>query len=112
MILNHRQSGAPSLRRSALVAVAFAALVALRLPSLAQPGGADQEAYAYVGQRLLAGEQPYRDAWDQKPPGIHFLYARSSDVSFMAQPALAAWLMSGYARTADLHDFEIWTRRR
>ncbi len=47
----------------------------MRLPSLAQPAGADQALYAYVGQRLLAGEVPYRDAWDQKPPGIHITYA-------------------------------------
>lgn len=55
--------------------VLFAALVALRLPSLAQPAGADQGLYAYVGQRILAGELPYRDAWDQKPPAIHYTYA-------------------------------------
>jgi len=55
--------------------VLFAALVALRLPSLAQPAGADQGLYAYVGQRILAGEIPYRDAWDQKPPAIHYTYA-------------------------------------
>jgi hypothetical protein len=28
-----------------------------------------------VGQSILKGEVPYRDAWDQKPPGIHFTYA-------------------------------------
>lgn len=53
----------------------FAVLVVLRLPSLAQPAGGDQGLYAYVGQRILAGELPYRDAWDQKPPAIHFAYA-------------------------------------
>ena len=41
------------------------------LPSLVQPMGADQGLYAYVGERILAGELPYRDAWDQKPPAIH-----------------------------------------
>jgi hypothetical protein len=51
------------------------ALVVVRLPSLVQPMGADQALYAYVGQRLLAGDVPYRDAWDQKPPAIHFVYA-------------------------------------
>src|SRR5258708_17419258 len=50
-------------------------LLATRLPSLVEPAGADQSLYAYVGQRINAGEVPYRDAWDQKPPGIHFLYA-------------------------------------
>ena len=28
-----------------------------------------------MGQRILAGEVPYRDAWDQKPPAIHVTYA-------------------------------------
>ena len=52
-----------------------AALLLLRLPSLVQPMGADQSLYAYVGDRIRAGGLPYRDAWDQKPPAIHFLYA-------------------------------------
>ncbi len=50
-------------------------LVLVRLPSLAQPAGADQSLYAYVGTRILEGELPYRDAWDQKPPAVHFTYA-------------------------------------
>ena len=52
-----------------------ALLVLIRLPSLAQPAGADQSLYAYVGQRILHGELPYRHAWDQKPPAIHYTYA-------------------------------------
>ncbi len=50
-------------------------LLAVRLPSLAQPMGADEGLYAYAGERVLAGELPYRDAWDQKPPAIHVTYA-------------------------------------
>ncbi|HET7217528.1 MAG TPA: hypothetical protein VFJ02_05750, partial [Vicinamibacterales bacterium] len=57
-----------------VLAVAVA-LVLLRLPSMVQPMGADQALYAYVGDRIRAGGLPYRDAWDQKPPAIHFLYA-------------------------------------
>jgi hypothetical protein len=75
VILDHPATGAPLLRATSLVVLAFATLLAVRIPSLAQPAGADQGLYAYVGQRILEGEQPYRDAWDQKPPGIHFLYA-------------------------------------
>lgn len=59
----------------ALFWLLFCALVAVRVPSLAQPAGADQGLYAYVGQRILAGEVPYRDAWDQKPPAVHYTYA-------------------------------------
>jgi 4-amino-4-deoxy-L-arabinose transferase-like glycosyltransferase len=50
-------------------------LVAVRLPSLVQPMGADQALYAYIGDRILQGERPYIDAWDQKPPAIHYTYA-------------------------------------
>src|SRR5689334_11000673 len=50
-------------------------LFLVRLPSLAQPMGADQGLYAYVGESIRAGGLPYRDAWDQKPPAIHLAYA-------------------------------------
>lgn len=60
---------------SRLVLTFGALLLLLRLPSLLQPMGADQALYAYVGERIRAGGLPYRDAWDQKPPAIHFLYA-------------------------------------
>lgn len=53
----------------------LAALLLLRVPSLVQPSGADQALYTYVGSRILQGELPYRDAWDQKPPAIHLIYA-------------------------------------
>jgi 4-amino-4-deoxy-L-arabinose transferase-like glycosyltransferase len=62
------------IRRLVFVSVA-AALLLFRLPSLAQPMGADQALYAYVGERILDGGLPYRDAWDQKPPAIHYSYA-------------------------------------
>ncbi len=50
-------------------------LVMVRLPSLVQPAGADQDLYAYVGQAISRGGLPYVDAWDQKPPAIHYTYA-------------------------------------
>ncbi|MBA3887285.1 MAG: hypothetical protein H0X67_16370, partial [Acidobacteria bacterium] len=53
----------------------FCVLLLVRLPSLAQPAGPDQSLYAYAGERILAGGLPYRDAWDQKPPAVHFTYA-------------------------------------
>src|SRR5258707_3689862 len=57
------------------------ALLILRLPSLVQPMGADQGLYAYVGERIRHGELAYRDAWDQKPPGVHYVYAALRSVS-------------------------------
>ena len=61
--------------RPTLFLALAAALLILRLPSLVQPMGADQGLYAYVGDRILHGGVPYRDAWDQKPPAIHYTYA-------------------------------------
>ena len=58
-----------------LFLVLFVALLVVRLPSVAQPAGSDQGLYAYVGQAIGRGEVPYRDAWDQKPPAVHFTYA-------------------------------------
>src|SRR3712207_1154557 len=54
---------------------ALLCLLAIRLPSLVEPAGADQGLYAYVGERILDGWIPYRDAWDQKPPAVHCAYA-------------------------------------
>lgn len=51
------------------------ALIAFRLPALVRPSGGDQHLYAYTAGRVLHGDVPYRDAWDQKPPGIFFVYA-------------------------------------
>jgi 4-amino-4-deoxy-L-arabinose transferase-like glycosyltransferase len=78
------------------------ALLLLRLPAVVQPMGADQGLYAYVGERILAGDLPYRDAWDQKPPAIHFTYALMRSVGhadatvgwadFLAAAAVA-WLL-------------------
>lgn len=67
-------------------------LVIVRLPSLVQPMGADQGLYAYVGERILDGDLPYRDAWDQKPPAIHYAYA----------VLRAVWPAQGAAAAADL----------
>lgn len=55
--------------------ILLALLVLVRVPSLVQPAGADQDLYAYVGQDILRGGLPYRDAWDQKPPAVHYTYA-------------------------------------
>jgi hypothetical protein len=84
-----------------------AALLVVRLPSLVQPMGADQGIYAYVGERILQGDLPYRDAWDQKPPGIHYVYAGlraishrdvvvdAADLAAAAIVALLLWIVGG-----------------
>lgn len=61
--------------RAAAWLTLLAFLVLLRVPSLVQPAGGDQGLYLYEGQRVLQGAVMYRDAWDQKPPAIGFIYA-------------------------------------
>lgn len=55
------------------VAVVLGLLV--RLALLAQPIGGDPGIYAYIGGRILDGDLPYRDVFEQKPPGVLYTYA-------------------------------------
>ena len=94
-----RQHYKPSVRPAArsrrdltLLIAAAGLLVLVRVPSLVQPMGADQGLYAYVGERILLGERPYVDAWDQKPPAIHYTYAVMR----------ALWPSDGAVAAADL----------
>jgi hypothetical protein len=57
-------------------ALALGALIGL--PSLVYPFGRDQAMFAYVGRGWLDGFLPYRDSWDNKPPGIYALYGLAS----------------------------------
>jgi hypothetical protein len=56
--------------------VATMAFVFLRsLPNLRYLIGRDQATYCVIGQGLLHGKLLYRDLWDNKPPGIFYIYA-------------------------------------
>ena len=57
-----------------MIASAAAAL-ALRLPNLPQPLGPDQGIMATIGEGILRGQVPYRDAWEMATPAIFFTYA-------------------------------------
>jgi 4-amino-4-deoxy-L-arabinose transferase-like glycosyltransferase len=56
-----------------LAVCAFALL--LRWTVADVPLERDEGEYAYTAQRWLRGEVPYRDAFDQKPPGVFVVYA-------------------------------------
>ncbi len=64
------QTGSRRWLLAVLVLVAFIAL-----PSIVYPIGRDQATYCVIGQGLLRGQQLYRDLWDNKPPGIFWIYA-------------------------------------
>ena len=80
-----------------LFLVLAGALLLVRVPSLAQPMGPDQGLYAYVGERILHGGLAYRDAWDQKPPGIHYVYAGLRALSRSDAAVAAADLVTAAA---------------
>lgn len=48
---------------------------ALRAPLVPVPLERDEGAFAAVGSAILAGEIPYRDVFDHKPPGTYYAYA-------------------------------------
>ena len=58
-----------------LIAVTVAVFALLRLPYLSVPLERDEGEYAYIAQRIIEGDVPYRDAFDQKPPGVFLAYA-------------------------------------
>lgn len=72
-----RLSGAPPARRlggAAFIAI-VAAYVALRLPGIGVPLDRDEGVFGYMGQLILDGGLPYRDAVDHKPPVSFYINA-------------------------------------
>jgi len=61
-------------RRVALAAGCLI-FIATRLTAVPEPLGIDQGIFATAGWGMTRGLMLYRDLWDQKPPGIHLLYA-------------------------------------
>lgn len=93
--------------RSLAWSILLLALLTLRLPSLVQPMGGDQSLYVYVAQQVNSGDVPYRDAWEQKPPGVFFVYALLQwlwpwasivAVADLIAAACTAWLLTGLGR--------------
>ena len=58
---------------TALVIVAVLALL-LRSVSIAEPLGIDQGLWASAVRGMDRGQLLYRDVWEQRPPGIYFIY--------------------------------------
>jgi hypothetical protein len=65
----------PIARAALLLGGAFALAILLRSQIAAIPLERDEGEYAYIGQRWLQGDVPYRDTFDQKPPGAFAAYA-------------------------------------
>ena len=70
----HAPDGRIRLAHAALLASAAVLFVVLRQPVLSVPFERDEGEYAYIAWRVLEGDVPYRDAFDQKPPGVFVAY--------------------------------------
>ena len=65
-------------RRAALLLLLLLITIGVLLPvsPIFRPAPTvDTSVYLYVGQRILEGGVPYRDAWDHKQPVVYLLYA-------------------------------------
>ncbi len=61
-------------RYLAWLAAALALALLQAIPNLAYPMGRDQATYSVIARGLLHGKALYRDLWDNKPPGIFYIY--------------------------------------
>jgi len=93
-----------ALLRRVLWAGLFGYVVLTALGSLWWPMGRDQGIFAWVGDAILSGGAPYRDAWEVKGPATHYTYAavqwlfgrnfwglRVFDLSLLAVATVALW---------------------
>jgi hypothetical protein len=45
------------------------------VPTITYPLARDQATFCFIAQRMLDGKRLYLDLWDNKPPGIFYIYA-------------------------------------
>src|SRR5688572_6502799 len=69
--------GVQRARLAVLLAAVCAVPIFLYVPFLNEPFQRDEGMYAAIGQLILAGDLPYRDGFDNKPPLIFGWYALS-----------------------------------
>ena len=73
-----------------LAALALAALL-VRCLAIAEPLGIDQSLWASAVRGMARGQRLYRDVWEQRPPGIYWIYLTGFRV-FGWTDAAVAWL--------------------
>jgi 4-amino-4-deoxy-L-arabinose transferase-like glycosyltransferase len=59
---------------AALLLLVAAAAMAVRITSIVEPLGIDQSLWASAARGLERGQLLYRDVWEQRPPGIYWIY--------------------------------------
>jgi 4-amino-4-deoxy-L-arabinose transferase-like glycosyltransferase len=73
-----------------LIAVAIGAFF-IRFLSIAEPLGIDQSLWASAANGMVRGQRLYHDVWEQRPPGIYWIYVAGFRV-FGRTAATVAWL--------------------
>src|SRR3954467_1852046 len=86
-------AGADRSRQIAIVVLGLVALLALivRWGAIAEPLGIDQSLWASAVRGMSRGQLLYRDVWEQRPPGIYWIYLAAFRVLGWT-PATVAWL--------------------
>ena len=91
------------------LSIACAVLVLLRLHAFDVPLEADECNYAYIGGRLLAGDQLYVDVWDHQPFGVYVLFAGAIHF-FGHAPEVFRWMAIGFSLASLVLIFAILRR--
>jgi dolichyl-phosphate-mannose-protein mannosyltransferase len=94
MIVPRGSGWGPTRFRAALtIALAAAAVGALllRSVSIAEPLGIDQSLWASAVRGMSRGQLLYRDVWEQRPPGIYWIYLAGFQI-FGWTASTVAWL--------------------
>jgi hypothetical protein len=76
---------------------------------LAQPIGGDPAMYAYIGARILDGDLPYRDVFEQKPPGVLYTYAAAFAALGRTMAAVQALDFLAWVTTVAVLGATAWT---
>lgn len=89
MVVSRRRR---SLLAIVLVGLAVAHVVATRLSWSDIPMQTDNGIWAYNGWRVLDGALPYREIWDNKPPGIFYVFALVQRAFGVANDQALSWM--------------------
>lgn len=79
-----------------ILIVCVTILVTFRVHAFDLPLETDEGNYAYIGGRLLAGDQLYVDVWDHQPFGVFTLFAGVIAL-FGDTPAVFRWMACGFS---------------
>src|SRR6185503_475482 len=90
---------------AALLVVTIAALL-IRCLAIAEPLGIDQSLWASAVRGMSRGQRLYHDVWEQRPPGIYWIYYAGFSV-FGWTPATVAWLDIGASALTTLALFAL-----